>query len=358
MNELTTCPYCSEPVADETVMLWDDRVYCRDCVEAVSPEFFQLVIDGGRLMDVTEKSDVRAIHYIINFGKIYLIGVMLLFVLPMVLAALVGWADFKLALSGFIFFGGFGIVWITLKSLIGIWLVRAYLPRIVTVQSGHLVLKRAHKTKKIPLAECAWHFGSTFEDPDCLITGLRQGIIILTPLKRIACGHSPEMLDHWFAFLKLARIPRVSPPQNLRIFVFISFWIVFVLFLGGVLGYILWIITNQKLILLIFFLSSLLWVLMVFFYGTIKYDNFDYSKKMSIQVFRPAISGGIIFPFGLFFGGMAYGLEGALICACITSLIGEASSWFCRYRMRANEREFKVEMQFVSQDKAGSEHGD
>ncbi|QDU09414.1 hypothetical protein V202x_27890 [Gimesia aquarii] len=43
LNKPAYCPYCADPVSGEAVTLWDDRVYCRKCVEDVSPELFEFI---------------------------------------------------------------------------------------------------------------------------------------------------------------------------------------------------------------------------------------------------------------------------------------------------------------------------
>ena len=246
MSEPVYCPYCADPISGEAVTLWDDRVYCRKCVEDVSSEFYHFVIDGGRLVDVVAKYDVSVLRYVVNYGRKLLTFLFLLFLVLYLLFVFAGKADLAEFISVFIFFSSGCIVILLLKTLIGMPFLRANLPRTVSVNKKQLVIQTTQKVQEVPLSECNWFFGSTFGDELCMLTGLHQGIVILTPEKCIACGHSPEMLDHWNSFLTLSGIPCNAPPSHWKVPILSGLGAIVGTLTGAAVGYTLSLITSHE----------------------------------------------------------------------------------------------------------------
>ena len=244
------CPYCGETISDEAVTLWDDRRYCRCCVEEVSPDLYEFAVDGGQLVDVVEKSDVRSLLFLINFGKMYLVFTFLFCFLFWGLLALIGIGKEEDLLSPwtlFAVFGGGGLILILLKSLILNFIKRFHFPRMISFEKGHLTVRYASQQKHFPLEKCKWYVGSTIlSDLICLNTGLRQGIVFQTPEGLFACGQSPETLKHWCAFLTLTRTSRLPVPRSVFYIPFGSLGMVVGTLTGFSIGHVVAMMTEQE----------------------------------------------------------------------------------------------------------------
>ena len=348
MSEPVYCPYCADPISGEAVTLWDDRVYCRKCVEDVSSEFYHFVIDGGRLVDVVAKYDVSVLRYVVNYGRKLLTFLFLLFLVLYLLFVFAGKADLAEFISVFIFFSSGCIVILLLKTLIGMPFLRANLPRTVSVNKKQLVIQTTQKVQEVPLSECNWFFGSTFGDELCMLTGLHQGIVILTPEKCIACGHSPEMLDHWNSFLTLSGIPCNAPPSHWKVPILSGLGAIVGTLTGAAVGYTLSLITShEKWIPVSILLGVCEGILITFFYAIYKYDNYESTKQEIKKVFRSGLLDVMFFVVAFIIGGLAIGgLQEGLLCGSINAVIVFLTLWFYRSRIRADELQCERREQF------------
>lgn len=353
MIESDHCYFCSAPISSETVKLWDDQVYCRKCVEGVSPEFYHFVFGGGRLEDVVNKYDVSALRYVVNLGRMVLTFLLLLFLVIYLLFAFAGKAEIAECILVFAVFSSGCIALLILRALIGMPFLRANLPRAVSVNKGFLVIQTTQKVLEVPLSECNWFLGSTFDDELCILTGLRQGIVILTPGKRIACGHSPEMLDHWYSFLTLSGIPRNAPPCHWKVLILSALGAIVGIITGAAVGYSLSLVTsNEKWIPVFLLLGVFEGVCIAFFYAIYKCDIYQFTRQEIAKIFRSGLLHVIFLVVAFIIGSLVIGdLQGGFLCGSINAVIIFLTLWFCRSQIRADETQHKVEEQVQREQK-------
>lgn len=326
MNKPAYCPYCADPVSGEAVTLWDDRVYCRKCVEDVSPELFEFVSNGGRLEETVEKSDVSLKKYFKGAGKKTVAVAFIIFMLPFLLLAVLDQVNAKVdLLIGFLIFcGGFVIGYLLLKMKLE--LIRRSLPRTVAVESGELLVISPQDEIRFPLAECKWKFGGVDRDGITYFTGLQKGITINSAADFISCGHSPEMLKYWGAFLILAGVRRKSYWDALRILLISITGTLMGFLFGWGVGHLVALLTNNQ-----------IWILSLGFLGA--FDGFgtgfnyayytSYGAKAAHKRMNPGFLGGAFFIIGIKVGMIA-GAPIALLCGGINGVLGVIVAWCCR----------------------------
>tara|TARA_R110000868_G_scaffold355182_2_gene616562 strand:+ start:49714 stop:50781 length:1068 start_codon:yes stop_codon:yes gene_type:complete len=337
MNQ-TACPYCGESISDEdeAVTLWDDRQYCRRCVEEVSPDLYQYATGGGQLVDVVEKSDVSLKNYVRGAGYKTLVVAFLIFMSPVVVLAVLDPVNARFDLAfGFCFFWcGFLAGYLILKGLL--LLERSYLPRRVAVEHNRLVITTSDKDTSYPLDECQWALKESYRDGLTAYTGLRKGILFSIPERYICVGHDPALLPHLGAFLLLAGVRRKSYWSGLRIFILTVLGMLIGFLLGYCLGQIVALLTKDQ-----------FWLIALGFLGT--FDGgaiaFNYAYYISFgrtathQRMSPLIWGGMFFVLGvkvfLVRGGWM-----VLLGSGVNAALGIFAAWSIRcYINRADDRE-------------------
>lgn len=326
LNESANCPCCTEPVSGEAVTLWDDRIYCRECVEEVSPALYEFVIKGGRLEETVEKSDVSISNFFNGAGVKYVITAFLIFMFPFLLNSFLDDENAQLnILIGFLVFcSGFVIGYILLKLLLSSY--RRTLPRKVTVESGELLVIRPQGETRFPLAECKWKFGGVDRDGITYFTGLQKGITINCADYFISCGHLPEMLKYWGAFLILAGVRRKSYWAALRIFYLTVSGSLVGFLMGWGVGHLVALLTNNQ-----------IWIFSLGFLGA--FDGFgtalnyayytSYGAQAAHKRMNPGFLGGAFSVIG-FKVGIISGPPIALLCAAINGALGVIVAWLCR----------------------------
>lgn len=326
MNQ-AACPYCGETVSDEAVMLWDDRRYCWRCVEEVSPDLYEYAAGGGQLVDVVEKSDVSLKNYVRGAGYKSLIVVFLFFMLPIVVTAAIDPvnARFYLLFVSCFFWVIFLVGYLILKGLF--LLQRRYLPRRVTVKHNQLVITFSGKETSYPLDECRWGLKESYRDSLTTYTGLRKGIVFITPESYICVGHNPAMLPHLGAFLLLAGVRRKSYWTGLRILGLTVLGMLIGFLLGYCLGQMVALLTNDW-----------SWVFALGFLGMI--DGFgvavnyayytSFGRTAAHQRMSPLIWGGMFFVVGfkIFIGRGGWVL---LLGSGGNAALGILAAWSIRY---------------------------
>lgn len=278
---------------------------------------------------------MRARHYVSFLGKWYLVAVMLIFGLPFGLLFLAGGADIWALVFVLAFFGGGGMIFLSLQSILGVVVLRSRLPRKVAVEDGQLLIATPKDEKSVPITDCKWHFGSTAADQPCMFTNLRRSVVIQTPESQIAIGHDHEMLDHWRAFLSLTRIPDNPPSGCLRLIASAGAGMIVGIVAGCALGYVVSMVTNNN-----------MWTAALGFMGVIEgavvaliYETCTSEGAMAARKrLHPALVGLAFFVIGMKCGVIG-GLPGAFICGSINSVFGVLVAWFCRAKIQATEME-------------------
>jgi hypothetical protein len=185
------------------------------------------------LSDAITKNDVSARQYILYMGKVLLIGISIIFGIPAIL--LVVLADESPWGIAFVyaFFGGGGLVFISLQAIIGVRAVREQLPRVISVESNLFKISSGDEREEVSLLDCEWSVGSTQYDPICWFTEFRHGTTIELPGGFVACGFNPESFEIWRAFLTLARVPFRKRMHWIQVAILGIFSVV----VGGFLGW-------------------------------------------------------------------------------------------------------------------------
>lgn len=332
MNQRAACPYCGECVAEEAVTLWDGRVYCRSCVEAVSPELYQFAIKGGQLEDVLDESDVSINNFFEGAGYKTLIVMFCIFMLPFVLLSMSDKGNGSLnVLIGFcLFWGGFLVGWLVLTGLLK--LTRRSLPRRVSVEQGKLRIKTPRSFEDFPLEECRWKYGWATYDPHAKFAGLIKAIMIETAENKYSCGYSIEMRKHWSDFLLLGGIQHKSNRFYLSTLLITLAGILGGLLLGYCVGDIVAKTTNEER------WRGLLSFLGLFDCGCMAFNYSyytSYGRTAAHQRMSPLIWGFIYFLGGLkiFFIG---GLEMKLIASSFNAAAGALAACWIRRSLKVN----------------------
>jgi hypothetical protein len=194
------CRFCSAAVPDSAaVVLWDGQPYCPSCIRAVCPEVpaapeETLAPDGLRLR-----------YWLLHPGGAF---AALFFLAPGVFVLTLG--DPKIRGGGWCCLGFLAAVWL---AVMGAWSLAYYasprsrLPRTVKVRGGELVVAYRDSEGAAPLAECAWHPGTTRWDYDTFCRPRTPAVVISCPgRKPVACGLSPESYRRWVEFLTRAGV--------------------------------------------------------------------------------------------------------------------------------------------------------
>jgi len=260
---------------------------------------------------------------------------MLIFGLPFGLLFLAGKADIWGLVFVLAFFGGGGMIFLSLQSVLGVVVLRSRLPRKLAIEDGQLIVATPKNHNNVPITDCKWYFGSTAADQPYMFTGLRRGVVIKTPESQIAIGHNHEMLDHWRAFLSLTRIPHDPPRGCLRLIAIAGAGMIVGIVAGCVIGYIVSMITNNNMwTSALGFMGVIEGGVVALIYGTCTSEGAAATRKR----LHPALVGLVFFAIGTRFGAIA-GLRGALICGSINAMFGALVAWFCRAKIHATEME-------------------
>ena len=87
-----------------------------------------------------------------------------------------------------VFFGGGGMVFLTLQAFLGAFAHRWRLPRMLSVENGRFRVVTPKEDKSVKLTDCKWYLGDPSVDQLAMFTGLRRGVVIQTPEEPFACG--------------------------------------------------------------------------------------------------------------------------------------------------------------------------
>ncbi|MCA9022158.1 MAG: hypothetical protein KDA74_18545, partial [Planctomycetaceae bacterium] len=152
----------------------------------------------------------------------------------------------------------------------------------------------------------------------CLFTGLQRGIIIQTSDRLIACGHSPGMLNHWLAFLILARVPQLPAPRSLNYIPYGIQGLIIGVPMGYVLGYVVAMMTDQERwipgLLLLGAMDSLI-IAVLYIYRN-RFASQDDSRPFPVMFWALLFSvlGAMI--------GLIWEINGAILTGSLNALIG------------------------------------
>lgn len=65
------CASCANHASEEFVTMWDGRVYCRRCVDTLSPALYAFAFSGAALEDTVNHDDVRTRYFLTYVGNWY-----------------------------------------------------------------------------------------------------------------------------------------------------------------------------------------------------------------------------------------------------------------------------------------------
>jgi len=309
-------------------------------VENASPKLLEIVSSGGRLEDMVSPEDVRAWTYLSYVGKPVLLVIGLVFGLPLAIAIWSGDANtIQLIAALLLLFGGGFVLLLSLQAWVTASQHRSRLPRTVKVEAGQLEIAAPERTETAELKDCTWYYGKTFVDEVCLYSGLRQGVVIHTPETTIGCGHSPEVLECWQAFLTLARVPQNPPLGCLRGFAITMAGVGVGLFAGIAIGALVWTFTRHPAaVFAIGFLGFLDGGFATGVYCSATSEGWRAARKR----LSPMVLGLAFAVVGANFGNI-FGIPGLIIFAIANGGIGVIVGWACRTRIRAAQLDREAE---------------
>jgi hypothetical protein len=202
------CGKCQQPTTpSDSIVLWDNRTYCRSCVEAVSPELFLYAADHPSFQEEVPFPKKQLVRRHLFFSLKFGIGVG-------VLAAVFLYSSIGFLNSLFVL-----LVTITLGLLVfaiqvfpNIWAAGAALPSI-TIVNGTVEIRRkvplGRPTPIVqvwPLEQVRWSTGTP--QHDSMLSNLhfpKTPVIILEREgERVACGWTSDSQKLLIAFFELA----------------------------------------------------------------------------------------------------------------------------------------------------------
>jgi hypothetical protein len=213
------CPYCQQTLSSDHVALWDERQYCRQCVERVSPRLYRLALSHELLQETIPAKALRPNHlFWIVARQIFVVG-------GVIICAGVLWAVVAIGLRPLpailLMLGFIGIplsllvvLASLLTSVVCYLLMRPQLPRTILIDQ-RLAICQAGKVQRSPLRECSWHDGEPMTDTIANLAGVRRGITLQTRSGAYAIGHQSENAELFRAFLTLSRTQQ-RPPATFR----------------------------------------------------------------------------------------------------------------------------------------------
>lgn len=327
-------------------MLWDNRFYCSECVTSISPALFRLATSGSPLEETVYPEDISALRYVtlmtIPMG---LCGAVV--ALPVGWMCLIGKFDFWPSLIVLACLGGFASISILVQAIVGVTVQRSRLPRKVLIEDGYLRIVSPQDEQSSELQACKWRFGNTDGDTLCLFSGLRNGVLIQTPKTVIACGHSSESLEHWRAFLTLARLTEFPTLGCMRVLV-VGLVTIGGGFVGAGLGYVVSTLTGRPSWQFgLAFLGAADGLAIGIILATWNIDGVQSARSR----LHPAPAALIFFGLGLNIG-KADGWTSALICASANGLLGGLIGWLCHVRLRVESKQNSAEVDHLDRNES------
>jgi hypothetical protein len=291
------------------------------------------------LRDTITESDVSALNYVVYMGKLFLIGITLIFGIPLTLLAIFRGLDFWAIPFVYTFFGVFGLIFVSLQAIIGVRSLRKQLPRVIAVESDRLKFSYADEQYDEPLQDCRWSLGSTQYDPVCWFTKFRHGITIELPGGFFGCGFNPATFEIWRGFLMLARVPyRKRMHWSQVAFIGLLSVIAGALigwYAGSVVGRLLqnpdWRVVGA-----ILGIVELPLITYLYYSTGTTGTNAMRSQFRAWQIALPFFAVG-------FMVGSPGGWTGRIICGLFNGTIGVAVGWLLQRRMAAAEFQLKIQ---------------
>jgi len=342
VTDRENCPYCSFAISGEPLTLWDERTYCRKCVEAVSPELADFAASGGTLEDVVHPEDA---HWVNQF-RWMMTRVFGLFMLIAggVIALLFSGGGIDLLSAGIGLVGTsiFATVFIAVQSLAMCFKQRSLLPRRITLTQVGMEITTPKSTASTPLEKLQWKDVAPFVNELSMATGLRRGIPVKTPNETIVLGHSQDALLHWRAYLTLAKIPIMKPLGCMSAIVATIIGLVLGIAAGMGIGYGVSIATEQPLwVAALGFMGMIDGVAIAVCISTCEFDGANAAKLR----LHPALLGLTFLALGMQFGSVG-GWPGVVLLGGINALVGILVGLYCRMRINAAEVEQDVKAEF------------
>tara|TARA_E500000305_G_scaffold111420_2_gene123422 strand:+ start:47787 stop:48869 length:1083 start_codon:yes stop_codon:yes gene_type:complete len=350
------CPRCKEPILDEAVLLWNDRHYCRSCVEAISPDLYTFATEGGQLVDLLEPDDISVSQYWRRFQFKVGIAGGLLFLLPLTVMLIRNNAPLEVVI-GFqgicLSFVMFYCWWISCGKVKHF---RTHLPRKVVLERLHIKVVTPDGEQTSLLTDCQWKPGTSSADEVLFATSLKQGMTIYTPDAVINCGHSSELLKHWCAFFRLVELPVYTPSRFQNFLSLVG---------GGVAGYLVGLLSGK---LYAIELNNPAWEFLLPILGILdgvclvglSIISRKPSSKLADQLLHPALWGAEFFKMGGslgFLAGFRWGIPSAiiscLICGSINAIIGGFAAWHFRSQLQLRKKNLVLRAPEKRESKAG-----
>lgn len=335
VQRIVHCPYCREPVAEDAVILWDGRSYCRGCVEAVSPELYQFAVEGGQLVDVLEPGELSVNRH---FCRKHLPVLSFTIILFLIFLGSLAWPANPPPLESILFvlllLTGIPCLLFWSGSYFEVKRQRAHLPRRVSMDGYKLSVVTPECEQRSLLTRCQWMPERSTEDELVYGTDLKQGLTLYTPEGVINCGHSREMLKHWYAFFILAGLP---VHQRMRMHSLL------VVIIGGLAGYLVGRSLGEVVGLLLiqpnwWFTMALLGVVDGICLAGMYLLHRHPSSKLAFRLLHPAVCGveffAIGFKWGILVFGFPAGMQTGLIVGILNAICGGLAAWYFRSRMK------------------------
>lgn len=195
-------------------MLWDDRSYCRDCVQSASPTLLSFAATRRRLEEVAPYQGGKVLR---RFGVMYVV-IGLLFAVPFGIYGVrqEGLSGVSYSLVGLFCAGVAALI----QAPAYLWMMKMQMPTVVA-ENGTLKVFRGPKkrlTSEAPTQAIRWRLGEAGKDRGLHGLPMSDKVLLLewpvgkslgfTRYERVACGWSQETRDVWEAFLTLTRFGR------------------------------------------------------------------------------------------------------------------------------------------------------
>ncbi len=194
MMTLTLCGICEKDCSSASVLLWDGREYCDQCLEDRCAGLAQAACVLDALCDEIEPDEIGIRRLLLSFSLGCFVIVIVIFGAPLAFCIAGGQASVL-------------HVTLFLVSLYGL----TDLPMSAQVRNGLVSLETRSFTYTCALSNCRWSVGSTTNASIACFVPKCDAVLLRTPRARVAFRvHSEAERRLWEAFLTIAGVRRES----------------------------------------------------------------------------------------------------------------------------------------------------
>ncbi len=208
---LTLCGICEKDCSSASVLLWDGREYCDQCLEDRCAGLAQAACVLDALCDEIEPDEIGIRRLLLSFSLGCFVIVIVIFGAPLAFCIAGGQASVLHVTLFLVSLYGLTMAMMAVALWLGASRVRADLPMSAQVRNGLVSLETRSFTYTCALSNCRWSVGSTTNASIACFVPKCDAVLLRTPRARVAFRvHSEAERRLWEAFLTIAGVRRES----------------------------------------------------------------------------------------------------------------------------------------------------